>query len=178
MSSLIFPLVLLPLSALSYFNNKKIVYGWLALVLLLNIGSLYYAYRPMAKPGDFRRVAQYVTENESPNQPVLVFHSDAALALAYYYKGQNRLVAIPQENSFDEWNPRTHVLKDEAQILEKLDAQPNNPQRFWLVNDGWCSQGSLSYNCEILEDVVAKYFEVESGKDFMEPTTVRLLRRK
>ena len=178
MSSLIFPLVLLPLSALSYFNNKKIVYGWLALVCLLNIGSLYYAYRPMAKPGDFRRVAQYVTENESPNQPVLVFHSDAALALAYYYKGQNRLVAIPQENSFDEWNPRTHVLKDEAQILEKLDAQPNNPQRFWLVSDGWCSQGSLSYNCEILEDVVAKYFEVESGKDFMEPTTVRLLRRK
>ncbi len=178
MSSLILPLVLLPLSALSFFDSKKIICGWLALVVFLNIGSLVDAYRPMAKPGDFRRVAQYVTANEAPNQPVLVFHSDAALALAYYYKGQNKLVPLPQENNFDDWNPRNHVLRDETQVLDVINKQPNSPERFWLVSDGWCSQGSLSYNCDVLEDVVTKYFEVERSKDFLEPTTVRLLRRK
>ena len=178
MSSLILPLVLLPLIALSYFNDRRVIYGWLLLATFLNIGSLIVAYTPMAKPGDFRRVGQYVMANEAANQPILVFHSDAALALAYFYKGQNQLVAIPHEDSFDEWNPRNNVLKDEAQVLAVMNNQPNAPTRFWLVSDGWCSQGSLSYNCEILEDVVAKYFEVESGKDFMEPTTVRLLRRK
>ncbi len=178
MSGLILPLVLLPLSALSFFNSKKIIYGWLTLVVFLNIGSLVDAYRPMAKPGDFRRVAQYVMANEAPNQPVLVFHSDAVLALAYYYKGQNKLVAIPQENDFDEWNPRNNVLTDEAQVLNVINKQPNNPERFWLVSDGWCAQGSLSYNCDVLEDIVTKYFDVERSQDFLEPTTVRLLRRK
>lgn len=178
MSSLILPLTLLQLSALSYFKSNKLIYSWLGLVVFLNIGSLYAAYQPMAKPGDFRRVGQYVMANEAPNQPVLVFHSDAVLALAYYYKGQNRLIAIPQENSFDDWNPRNNVLKDEAQILEVINKQPNNPERFWLVDDGWCAEGSLSFNCDILENVVTKYFEVKSTTEFMEPTTVRLLRRK
>lgn len=178
MSSLILPMVLIPISALSYLNSKRVIYGWLLLVVALNIGSLFDVYTPMAKPGDFRRVAQYVTASEAPNQPVLVFHSDAKLALAYYYKGQNKLVALPQENDFDDWNPRNNVLKDEAQVLDVINKLPNGPQRFWLVSDGWCAQGSLSYNCDLLEDVVTKYFEVESTKEFLEPTTVRLLRRK
>jgi hypothetical protein len=178
MSSLILPLVLIPLSALSFFNSKKLIYGWLALAVYLNIGSLVVAYTPMAKPGDFRRVALYVMANETANQPVLVFHSDAALALAYYYKGQNKLVALPQEYDFDNWKPRNNVLRDEAQVLDVINNQPNNPERFWLVSDGWCAQGSVSYNCDVLEEVVTRYFEVERSQDFLEPTTVRLLHRK
>ena len=178
MSSLILPLVLLPLSALSIFKNSKFIYGWLALAVFLNIGSLYAVYKPMAKPGDFRRVAQYLIASERADQPILVIHADAVLPLAYYYKGQNKLVAVPQQNSFDDWNPRNNIIKDEAQILDLIDKQPNKPERFWLVNDGWCGQGSVSFNCQILEDVVNKYFETESTQEFFEPTTVRLLRRK
>jgi hypothetical protein len=178
MSGLILPLVLLPFSALSILKNRAAIFGWLALLVVLNIGSLFAVYKPMAKPGDFRRVALYVMANEAANQPVMVFHADAVLPLKYYYTGQNKLVAIPQENSFDAWDPRNNVLTDEAQILDLLDKQPGNPRRFWLVNDGWCGQGSLSFNCQVLEDVVDKYFEVESTRTFLEPTTVRLLRRK
>ena len=177
-SSLILPLTLIPVAALSYLGNKRLIYGWLILATLLNIGSLITAYAPMAKPGDFRRVGQYLMANETPNEPVLVFHSDAVLALKYFYTGQNNLVALPQENDLEDWNPRKNVLTDEAQILGVINRQPNAPQRFWLVSDGWCAQGSLSYNCDLLEDVVDKYFVVESTKEFMEPTTVRLLRRK
>ena len=178
MASLVLPLVLLPFSALSIFDNRKIIIGWMALVVVLNLGSLYATYRPLAKPGDFRRAAEYVMANEASNQPVLVFHADAVLPLGYYYKGQNNLVAIPRENSFDVWDPRNNVLKDEAQILDIINKQPGAPVRFWLVHDGWCAHGSLSFNCQVLEDVITKYFEVESTQNFMEPTTVRLLHRK
>jgi hypothetical protein len=177
-SNLILPLVILPFSALSVLKNNKIIFGWLTLTVSLNIGWLYVTYKPLAKPGDFHRVAQYLMANEKPNQPILVFHSDAVLPLSHYYKGQNKLIAIPQENSFDVWNPRNNVLKDEAQILDLINKQPNNPERFWLVHDGWCVHGSLSFNCQILEDVVTKYFVVESTQRFLEPTKVRLLRRK
>ncbi len=178
MSSLILPLVLLPFSALAILKNKTAAYAWLALVVFLNIGSLYAVYKPMAKPGDLRRVAQYVMANEAANQPVLVFHADAILPLAYYYSGQNKLVAIPQENRFDAWDPRNNILKDESQILDLINKQPGEPQLFWLVHDGWCGEGRLSFNCQILENVVEKYFEVESTQSFLKPTTVRLLRRK
>ncbi len=178
MSILILPLVFVPFSALTIFESKKAVFGWLALILFLNIGSFYSAYRPLAKPGDFIRVANFLRENETPNQPVLVFHSDAKLPLSYYYKGQNQLIALPQENGFDVWDPRNNVLRDEVQIIGLINAQPDNPDRFWLVHDSWCTHGSISFNCQLLEDFVEKYFDIESTQEFFGETSVRLLRRK
>ncbi|MEO7658193.1 MAG: hypothetical protein ABIV48_01145, partial [Pyrinomonadaceae bacterium] len=165
-------------SALATFDNKKLIYGWLTMVILLNIGSFYVTYQSLAKPGDFIRVAEYLMENEAADQPVLVFHSDAKLPLSYYYKGPNPLVALPQENAFDVWDPRDNVLRDEAQLVDLINSQPNNPERFWLVHDGWCAHGTLTFNCQLLEDVVAKYFDVESAQEFFEAANVRLLRRK
>jgi len=132
----------------------------------------------MTKPGDFRRVAQYLMANEKPNQPILVFHADAILPLKYYYHGQNQLLAVPQENSFDTWDPRNNIIDDEAEVLNVINKQPGNPERFWLVHDGWCGQGNLSFNCQILEDIVDKYFDIERTEEFFEPTTIRLLHRK
>jgi hypothetical protein len=119
-----------------------------------------------------------VMANESAGQPVLVFHADAVLPLAHYYKGQNRLVAIPQENGFDTWDPRNNIIRDEAQIVDLINGQGAGSERFWLVHDGWCHHGGLSFNCDALENVVAKYFEVEATQNFVPPVTVRLLRRK
>lgn len=178
MNSLVLPLALLPFSALSFLKDKRFVLGWFALIVFLNVGYLYVAYKPMAKPGDFRRIGEYLMANEKNNQPILIFHADAVLPLSFYYKGKNNLVAVPQKNNFNTWNPRNNVLKDEKQILDLIDKQPDKPERFWLVQDGWCAHGGLSLNCNILEDVVEKYFVVESTKEFLAPTKVRLLRRK
>jgi hypothetical protein len=178
MSALILPLVLIPLSAIALIKNRFAVYAWVALVIALNVIYLYAAYRSLAKPGDFDRVAQYVAENEKPNEPVLIFHADAILPLRYYYHGQNRLVALPQENGTETWDPRNNVLKDEAQIMNVIDGQPGSPNRFWLVHDGWCGHGTLSFNCQLLEQAINDHFVVESTRDFYAPTTVRLLRRK
>src|SRR5439155_3577920 len=96
----------------------------------------------------------------------------------YYYHGQNKLLAVPQENSLDSWDPRNNIIDDEAEVMDLINKQPGNPKQFWLVDDGWCGQGNLQFNCQILQDVVDKYFEVESMREFFEPTSVRLLHRK
>lgn len=178
MSSLILPLAMIPFSALTLFKGVKAPIAWLALVIGLSIAAFVVTYTPLAKPGDFDRVAQYLMANEQPNQPVLVFHSDAVWPLRSYYKGQNQLVALPQENALEKWNPRNNVIKDEDQILGRINSITDSPERFWLVHDGWCAQGSLSFNCQVLDDVIERYFVVESTKNFLEPTTVQLLRRK
>lgn len=178
MLSLLLPLAIIPFAALVLLKRPGAIIAWLVLVIALNAAFLINAYSPLAKPGDFDRAARYVMANEQANQPVLVFHADAVLPLSYYYKGQNKLVAIPQENDFDVWNPRNNVLRDEAQILSLINAQPNEPERFWLIHDGWCAHGTLSFNCHVLDDVIDKFFVVESTQNFLEPVTVRLLRRK
>lgn len=178
MSAMILPLLLGGFSAAAVFQRRRAVYIWLALLLFLNAGYLYFAYLPLAKPGDFVRVAEFVMANEAENQPIIVFHADAVLPLEYYYHGKNKLIALPQRTNFEAWDPRQNVLKDEAQIVNIINQQAAGAERIWLVNDGWCRYGTLPFNCQILENVVGKYFEVEKSQAFYDPVTVRLLRRK
>lgn len=178
LSGLILPLAMIPFAALAVFRNKWITPAWAGFVLLLSVVSLVVTYSPLAKPGDFERVSDYLMQNERANEPVLVFHADAVLPLRQYYKGRNQLVALPQENGLEKWDPRNNVLRDEAQIIERINSVQGLPDRFWLVHDGWCAQGAISFNCQMLESVIEKYFVVEHTRRFYDPATVRLLRRK
>ena len=178
LSNLILPLILIPLSAMTVFRKRFPLWLWIVLVLGLNIGFLFIYYSPLAKPGDFERMANYVMANEKPGEPVLIFHADAILPFRFYYKGQNKMQALPQENGKDVWNPRNNVLHSEEQILNVINAQPGSPQKFWLVDDGWCVHGTLKFNCDLLESVISKNFVVEDEHRFLPPSTVRLLRRK
>jgi len=178
MSGLILPLVMLPFAAFAFFRNTKIVAAWFIFIVLLSLVALVVAYRPLAKPGDFDRVGKFLMTNEEAGEPVLVFHADAVLPLRQYYKGQNQLVAVPQENGLERWDPRNNVLEDEQQITDRINSVSGSPERFWLVHDGWCAHGSLSFNCELLDRVIDQNFVIERTESFLEPTTVMLLRRK
>lgn len=143
-----------------------------------NFGQVVWANWELAKPGDAKRVASFITENESENEPILIFHADAVLSIREFYRGKNKLVPLPQENSFDEWDPRNNVIRSEEQLTEAISKVSGDAKRFWLVNDGWCAQGTLKFNCEILEDLVSKHFRVIEEKEFLKPTTVRLIERR
>ncbi|MGE3467367.1 MAG: hypothetical protein AB7J13_10580, partial [Pyrinomonadaceae bacterium] len=178
LSGLILPLIIIPIEALRSLNSRRAIYGWAALVIAINLASLFFTYKPLAKPGDFERVAQYLMANEQPGEPILIFHADAILPLRHYYKGSNDLVAIPQENGTEAWDPRNNILRNEAQILSVFDAHPSTSGRMWLAHDGWCANGSIRFNCELLEDVLGKYFVIEGTENFYGPVTVRRLRRR
>ena len=135
-------------------------------------------YSPLAKPGDFDRVAQHLMHSEQPKEPILVFHADAVWPLRQYYQGQNQLVALPQENALEKWDPRNNVIQDEAQLVERINSAVGSAAQVWLVHDGWCGQGTLKFKCDLLEEVIGKYFIVVQTRRFYEPTTVRLLRSR
>ncbi len=178
MSALILPLTLIPFAAFSVFKSKAVMTLWFVVVMLLCMWSLTMVYSPLAKPGDFERVALHLMQSERPNEPILIFHADAIWPLRQYYHGQNQLFALPRENSLEKWDPRNNVIKDEAQLVERINAAAGPAGQVWLVHDGWCGQGALKFKCDLLEEVINKYFIVEQTRRFYEPTTVRLLRHR
>lgn len=178
LSGLILPLSLIAFAALSIFKSKIPVWIWFAVVMLFSVVSLAVTWSPLAKPGDFDRVAQHIVRAEQPNEPILVFHADAVWPLRQYYKGINPLVALPQENGLEKWDPRNNVILSEQQIVDRIESAAASSKRLWLVHDGWCAQGALKFNCDILEKVIADRFVVEATTSFYPPATVRVLRRK
>lgn len=172
------PLLFITFAAVRGIGSRVIAADWAILLIALNLVQTADANRYLAKPGDPRRAAEYVMANESPNEPVLVFHSDAVLAIRQYYRGQNELVPLPSANPFDTWDPRRNVIESEQQLAERIDALPGNAKRFWLVTDGWCFQGSLLFNCDTLETYVERNYRVIVERDLLEPTRVRLIERR
>ena len=68
------------------------------LVLFSFSYSLTNLYTNMVKRGDWERIAEFIEQNESPNEPIVVFSTFDALALPYHYRGMNRI--LPDEGYF------------------------------------------------------------------------------
>lgn len=177
MIGLILPLMAIQFSALRFFRNRSAIVLWLLFLLASNMAFISLEHRSLAKPGDFRRMAEYVAENEEAGQPVMIVHADAIYPFRNYYHGVNHLDALPQINELTSWNPKLSVFRDEAQVESGFDRWPQ-ADRFWLVSDGWCAHGTLKFNCEILENYLGTHFEVESSAQFAGASTVRLIRRR
>ena len=171
------PITLAAFSIFALPNNKRIVLCWTMMVLVFSLPSLYRQYTPLAKYGDWQRVAEYLMTSEKPEQTILVFHAGAALPLARYYAGPNVIVPVPRENTFDRFDFNDYVLRDEREIIQALERTPGGHERVWLVRDEDCGYADLSYHCEILEEYVNKYYTVEESRNFRN-SSVRLLRRK
>lgn len=174
---LFFPINIAAFSIAVLPNKKRLILCWTVIVLVFSLTALYRHYRPMAKSGDWQRVAEYLMTREEPEQTILVFHAGAALPLAHYYDGRNSLVPVPRENTFDRFDFSDYVLRDESEIIQALERTPGGHESIWLVTDEDCGYADLSYHCEILEGYVNKYYTVEESGNFQN-STVRLLHRK
>lgn len=157
--------------------NKRVIQAWVLLVLVFCSITLFVRYKPMAKDGDWQRVAAYLMAKEKPQQAILVFHGGAALPLSRYYAGRNMLLPLPRDNAFERFDFHDYVLRDEREIVAALERAPGQHEQLWLIMDGDCGFADISYNCEILEEFAGKYYAVEETKYF-HGSTVRLLRRK
>jgi hypothetical protein len=174
---LFLPVNFAALSILLLTDKKRAVPGWALVVLLFSLTALYFHYTPLAKSGDWRKVAAYLMSAEKPEQTILVFHAGAALPLERYYAGRNRLVPLPRENTFERFDFHDYVLRDEREIVAALERTPGSHEQLWLVTDGDCGFADLDYHCEILEKFVANNYTVEETQYF-HGSTVRLLKRR
>lgn len=162
------------LAAVWVAGGRKAAIGWSALVLLASVVSLYAVYRPLAKPGDWRRTAEYVTAHEKPDQPILFFTPTGALPFSYYYHGPNRLIPLPRPETFDTYDVERYIIHSEDELKAVVPAASND-QRMWLVTDHFCRLQDVEFNCPLLEDFVVRYYVTESDQELY-GSRIRLLR--
>lgn len=148
---------------------------WLSFTLLLNLTSINLTFSSLAKNGDYIRVASYLMENETPNQPILVFNPEVEMALSRYYKGVNRLIPLPKKEEFQTYDLSALTLESERQILTAFPQVPGE-QLIWLVTDTSSIKDQLGYRLsyQILNEFVRKHYFTQSNQDFY-GTNIKLL---
>lgn len=142
------------LSLLSFRQRSLCV--WAIVTCCFCAASLLQTYSPLAKGGDWQRVATYLETYEQANQPIAVFSAEGALPFKYHYKGINPILALPPLPVEGRYDLRNFVLKDETQVeaairgvrrspssakagTQSPDAQPPDaqppelPEQFWLI---------------------------------------------
>lgn len=131
-------------------------------------------YPNFAKRGDWRRVGKFIAQNETSNQPIIVFTTFDALVLPYHYKGQNRI--FPDEKFFDwEAEAESGSAQSWAKQTEFIISEiPPNSNEIWLLTNEKCE---IKDACLPLENFVEQNYTIVQEKDFYHEK-VRLLRKK
>jgi hypothetical protein len=172
-ASLYLPSTLSVFAAFTFLDQsylRRAAIAWSCLVLSLSTVALGKTYAPLAKPGDWIRATAYLAAHERPNEPILVFEAENALPLAYYYRGPNRIIAIPASVDFRGYDLTRFVIHDEAELQRVVPPA----QRIWLITAGECASANIQFGCATLERFVAEHYRVESDAAFFD-SRLRLL---
>lgn len=145
------------------------------LIVLSSYGySLATLYPNNLKTGDWENVSTYLSANENPGQPIVVFPAYEVIALPPYYKGVNKL--LPDEKIFSFFPEDTFGSPDRytRQIEFLVSKIPNDVTEIWLLTGNACSRGEA---CAPLEKFVDANYTVVQEQHFYREK-VRLLRKK
>jgi uncharacterized membrane protein len=148
--------------------RKAALLSWFAFMLVLNIASLYLTYAPLAKNGDYIRVAAYLMKHEVSDQPILIFNPEVEMALSYYYKGKNQLISLPEKEKFQTYDLNAFLLTDQQDILAKFPQNLNPHQTIWLVTDTGSirNQAAYRHSYQILNEFVSRHYLVQTNQEF------------
>ncbi len=172
-------------------SRRKGLELWSVIIVVLYATSLIVTYAPLAKDGDWQRVAAYITAQETPKQPVLVFSAEGLLPLNYYYQGVNSLRGVPRQVPGGQYDLRRFALQNDSEIQEAIagSSQPEKPlpQQLWLVKapsyvlDGTgkkaCQIWEIDLGCTRLEAFLNRRYDVVNRRDFY-GANVRLFQKK
>lgn len=140
--------------------------------------SLSVTYAPLAKWGDYIRVAHYLSLHEQPHQPILVFNPETEMSLKHYYAGVNPLVALPTAEDFHSYRWQDLTLSDPQQI-EAAIARVGGDRELWLVMDTNLLQTIPAYqrSYQILDEFISSHYNRISQQDFYGSTVQFLIRK-
>ncbi len=151
--------------------------GAVALVLAANTWSAYARFAPLAKRGDYARVAAHLMQVEGANQPILIFPPDEALALAYHYTGRNRIVPLPAPVSPAKWDARELAFTSDDQARVSLASATEGTTDCWLVTPGVDVVQDVPLRPDRLESAVSSSFVLVAEQDFALGTVLRRLHK-
>jgi hypothetical protein len=148
--------------------------------ILFSVVTTAMTFKPLAKGGDYRRVAEYLSTNLEKGQSVAIVNANAEAPFAYYFDGAP-LVPIPKHDALDSFDPRNWRLESEAQVREKLEPALSKDGEIWVVTDFLPGQRAEAVGMDLqfhfLDDVIAADYDVISRRDFY-GACVRLCKRK
>ncbi len=136
--------------------------------------ALFVMYPNLTKRGDWARVAAFISQNETPGQPIVFMPAYDAISLPFYYRGANKILPDERYFSFHAEAEPGSVNSFRTQIDFITAKIPPDAAEIWLLTDEHCRSGQ---SCEPLENFVAENYTIVLEKDFYKEK-VRLLRRK
>jgi hypothetical protein len=172
------PTVLLPFAAfseLSFSVRRYFIVGWVVCIVVFGLVSMIETYKPLAKPGDWTRVAAYLERVDTGQVPIVVFKADDALALEASFNGTARVVPMPRPLALDRpWSLEALRLGDRSSVAGFLRSAAGKQGRIWLVSTDVCQWLGFDYGCDRLESVIKSDWTVERDQAFFH-SRVRLL---
>jgi uncharacterized membrane protein len=174
-ASLFLPAILSVFALFSFLpetSERRAATLWTAVAVTLSLLTLAITYHQLAKPGDWRRVSAYVRAHETPGEPIVVFEAENALPFAYYYRGLNRVVAVPHAVDFHRYSVTRFIIHDDSELRAAMPVEG----RVWLITAGSCHSANVRFGCAKLERYVGSGYRVESDAEF-DGARVRLLQK-
>ncbi|HLI96049.1 MAG TPA: glycosyltransferase family 39 protein [Candidatus Baltobacteraceae bacterium] len=150
--------------------RSRAMTAWFCIAVAASFAGLAQTYGHMAKPGDWPRVVAALQEHEAPGEPIAVFEAENALPFAFYYRGPNRVVAIPAAVDFRQYDVSKFVVRSDRQLQRVMPRS----KRLWLITAGECTSADLQFGCGVLERYVSTHYRVEYDASFYE-SRLRLL---
>ncbi len=138
-------------------------------------------FSPLAKGGDFKRVAKYIEANEKPGQSIAIVVANAENPLSYYYRGTSELVGVPRRDALTQFEPKLWRLDSEEEVRAKLASLLSDEGEAWIFTDFVPGKEfrpmGMDMNFRFLEAVLASDYEIVSRKDFY-AASVRFVRKR
>ncbi len=136
--------------------------------------ALFSLYPNLTKRGDWKRVGEFLEQNEKQNQPIVIFSAFEAICLPYYYRGANKI--LPDKKFFSFFAEAEAGSPDvyKKQIEFVTSEIPSESEEIWLLTSEKCD---IKQACEPLEKFVEANYTIIEEKDFYKEK-VRLLRKK
>jgi len=132
---------------------------------LLAAAVLFSQYRYLAQPGDWKRVAAYLSDRARPPDAIAVYQPDALPAFLREYHGDVAVIPYPRAPS-----PKRYTIAavSVASVAEARSAFAvfGSHRRIWFVEDGKCDVRQPLYGCEYVERAIAASFAVRSTQRF------------
>ena len=156
-------------------ERKKIAAFALGVVVLASFSyATVHLFPNMTKRGDWVRVGEFIQQNESPGQPIVVFITYEALALRYNYSGVNRV--LPDDRFFEYGPEATPGSPDSLnrEIAFVISTIPADAEHLWLAVGEKCTTTEA---CIPLQNYIEANYTIETEKDFYQER-LYLLKKK
>jgi len=173
-----FPLLMLSMFAVFTLTmRRKLLFIPVLILAVFHTSTLFLTYAPLAKPGDWVRVASYIEAWEQPGQPIMLYPAGSFPSITIHYHGINSLAALPRGYDIKIQEPYNPADETESLLIESLTKQTTNHQRLWLVTTWECTPDDGRTPCRIAEDFFNQHYEAERDINLFR-SRVRLFRRR